>query len=161
MASCEAAAEAVNTKLTARQRKLLQCELAVRDEAAAPVIRKLHRPGSADAYPLRGRFEVAVGGKPMIAEYEPDTELRDSEQVPLLEDGGIEAYVRREVLPHLPDAWVDAGSIKIGYEISFTRHFYKPPELRTLEEIRADIEALERETEGLLDEVLFDTEGTQ
>jgi type I restriction enzyme M protein len=62
------------------------------------------------------------------------------------------------VLPHVPDAWIDASATRIGYEISFTRYFYKPQPLRTLEEIRADIEALEKETEGLLDQILVDVE---
>ncbi len=70
----------------------------------------------------------------------------DFEQIPLLEEGGIETFVRREVLPYTPDA-------KIGYEISFTRHFYPPPPLRTLAEISADILELEQETEGLLSEI--------
>ena len=87
-------------------------------------------------------------------EYEPDTELRDTEQIPLLVDGGIDAFLQREVLPHVPDAWYVADSIKTGYEISFTRYFYKPQPLRTLEEIRTDILALEKETEGLLDEIV-------
>jgi type I restriction enzyme M protein len=73
--------------------------------------------------------------------------------VPLLEPGGIEAFFRREVLPHVPDAWIDADATKTGYEISFTRYFYQPKPLRTLEEIRADILALERESEGLLSEI--------
>ena len=68
--------------------------------------------------------------------------------------GGIEVFIRREVLPHAPDAWYVPESVKTGYEISFTRYFYKPEPLRTLEEIRADILALEKETTGLLDEVL-------
>ena len=71
-----------------------------------------------------------------------------------MEDGGIEAFLEREVLPHAADAWYVLGSVKIGYEISFTRYFYKPQPMRTLEEIRADILALEKETEGLLDEIL-------
>jgi len=58
------------------------------------------------------------------------------------------------VLPYAPDAWYVPASVKTGYEISFTRHFYKPEPLRTLEEIRADILALERETEGLLGEIM-------
>jgi type I restriction enzyme M protein len=87
-------------------------------------------------------------------EYEPDQELRDTEQVPLLEEGGIEAFLQREVLPHVPDAWVDDSKTQIGYEISFTRHFYKPQPLRTLDEICADILGLERETEGLLSEII-------
>ena len=89
-----------------------------------------------------------------MVEYEPDTDLRDTEQVPLLEAGGIEAFLKREVLPHAPDAWYVESSVKTGYEISFTRYFYKPQPLRTLEEIRADILALEKETEGLLDEII-------
>jgi len=87
-------------------------------------------------------------------EYEPDPDLRDTEQVPLLEQGGIEAFFKREVLPYAPDAWIDYSKTQIGYEISFTRHFYKPAPLRTLEEIRADIIALEKETEGLLEEII-------
>jgi type I restriction enzyme M protein len=71
--------------------------------------------------------------------------LRDTEQVPLLEEGGVEAFVRREVLPYTPDAWIDESKTKIGYEVSFTRHFYKPKRLRSLDEIKNDILALERE----------------
>jgi len=100
-----------------------------------------------------------VDGKPGIVEYEPDPELRDTEQVPLLEEGGIDAFIRREVLPYTPDAWIDESATKIGYEISFTRYFYKPQPLRTLEEIQADIKALERETEGLLEQILVETAG--
>ena len=74
--------------------------------------------------------------------------------MPLLEEGGIQAFLRREVLSYAPDAWYVPKSVKIGYEISFTRHFYKPQPLRPLEEIRADILALERETEGLLSGVV-------
>ena len=67
------------------------------------------------------------------------------------------AFIEREVWPHAADAWVDAGSLKTGYEISFTRHFYKPQPLRTLEEITADILALEAETDGLLAEIIGTT----
>ncbi len=63
--------------------------------------------------------------------------------MPLLEEGGIEAFLRREVLPHAPDAWYVPDSVKTGYEISFTRYFYKPQPLRKLAEIRADFLALE------------------
>ena len=80
--------------------------------------------------------------------------MRDTEQIPLTEEGGIEAFLQREVLPYAPDAWYVGSSVKVGYEISFTRHFYKPAALRTLEEIRADILALERETEGVLEGIL-------
>ena len=81
-------------------------------------------------------------------EYEPDTDLRDTEQIPLQEDGGIEVFLRREVLPYVADAWYQADSVKVGYEISFTRYFYKPKPIRTLAEIRADILALEQENGG-------------
>jgi type I restriction enzyme M protein len=124
-----------------------------RVEDAPPVIRKIHRKGTL-ADPLHGLFATAIGGKPVMVEYEPDTDLRDTEQVPLLEEGGIEAFLRREVVPYAPDAWYAADSVKTGYEISFTRYFYKPQPLRTLEEIRADMVALERETVGLLEEII-------
>jgi len=77
-----------------------------------------------------------------------------AEQVPLLQEGGIESFFRREVLPYTPDAWIKADTTKIGYEISFTRHFYQPQPLRMLDQIRADILAVEKEAEGLLDELL-------
>ncbi len=124
-----------------------------RADDAPPVIRKVHKK-STPADPLRGLFETTIGGKPTVVEYEPDSDLRDTEQVPLLEEGGIEAFLRREVLPHAADAWYLPDSVKTGYEVSFTRYFYKPKPLRTLEEIRADILALERETEGLLGEIV-------
>ena len=158
MAACEADAEARNLKLTAKRKKLLQSELTDIHEAAAPVIRKVHKPGKATAHPLHGRYAVELDGKPHVVEYEPDTNLRDSEQVPLLEDGGVEAFFRREVLPYTPDAWIDSDKTRIGYEISFTRHFYKPAPMRTLQEIKAEIYALERETEGLLEEIVGEAE---
>jgi type I restriction enzyme M protein len=130
-----------------------------RADDAPRVIKKIHKKGAAPD-PLRGLFlhpspaGRGAGGEGMVVEYEPDPDLRDTEQIPLLEEGGIEAFLRREVLPHAADAWYDPASVKTGYEISFTRYFYKPQPLRTLAEIRADILALERETEGLLDEIL-------
>jgi len=127
------------------------------DEAAPPVVRKIHKKGTAPD-PIHGLFEATIDGKPAVVEYEPDTDLRDTEQIPLQEEGGIEAFIRREVLPYAPDAWFVEDSVKTGYEISFTRYFYKPKPMRTLEEIRADIRALEKETEGLLDEILGLTE---
>jgi hypothetical protein len=123
-------------------------------ESAPPVIAKIHKRGKVDADPLHGQYELTIDGKRSVVEYEPDSELRDTEQVPLLEPGGIEAFFRREVLPHVPDAWIDPDATKIGYEISFTRHFYQPKPLRSLEEIRADILAVQSEAEGLLDELV-------
>ena len=131
-------------------------ETAERADDAPPVIKKIYKKGTA-ADPLRGLFAATIEGKPAVVEYEPDPDLRDTEQVPLLEDGGIEAFLRREVLPHAADAWYDPESVKTGYEISFTRYFYKPEPLRKLQEIRADILALEKDTEGLLDEIIGGT----
>jgi type I restriction enzyme M protein len=126
---------------------------AERAEDASPVIRKIHKR-KLQADPLRGLFDATIGGQHCVVEYEPDPELRDTEQVPLLEDGGVESFLNREVLPYAPDAWYLPESAKTGYEISFTRHFYKPQPLRTLEEISVDILAQEKETEGLLNEIL-------
>jgi type I restriction enzyme M protein len=125
------------------------------DPEAPPVIRALHKPGKATPDPLHGLFPATIAGKPCVVEYEPDTDLRDTEQIPLLEEGGIAAFFQREVQPYVPDAWIDASKTRTGYEISFTRYFYKPESLRTLAEIRADIEALERETDGLLEQILI------
>ena len=144
-------------RVTAKRRKLLMEALGIKDAGAEPVIAKVSKlkPGAdAETDALHGSYHRTISGKPAIVEYEPDAELRDTEQVPFLEDGGIEAFFRREVLPHASDAWIDASKTAIGYEISFTRHFYKPQPLRTLQEIEADIRALEQETEGLLDDVL-------
>ena len=82
----------------------------------------------------------------------PDTSLRDYEKIPLKDD--IETYFEREVFPHVPDAWMDRTKDKIGYEINFTKYFYKYQPLRPLDEIKADILALEQETDGLLKEIL-------
>ncbi len=150
-----------NLKPSAADLKLIIGAVSWRDEAAPPVIKKVHKPGKTQPDPLRGLFalpstsERGAGseGAPRLAEFEPDAELRDFEQIPLLEEGGIEAFIRREVLPYTPDAWIVEADTKIGYEVSFTRHFYQPPQLRTLAEISADILKLEQETEGLLSEI--------
>jgi type I restriction enzyme M protein len=124
------------------------------DPAGDPLIRRIHKGGKAAPDPLAGLFAARIGGKPCVVEYEPDPELRDTEQVPLTEPGGVEAFVRREVLPHATDAWIDGEKTQIGYEFSFTRYFYKPQPLRPLEAIRADILALERETAGLMADII-------
>jgi type I restriction enzyme M protein len=92
---------------------------------APPVIRKFHKKG-VEPHPLRGLFEVTLGGKRAVVEYEPDADLRDTEQLPLLEPGRVEVFIQREVLPHAGDAWYDPDSVRTGYEVSFTRYFYKP-----------------------------------
>ena len=138
-------------KMTAKRKTLLQTRLGQRDEGAEPVVKKMHRRGT-PADPIHGLFAVAPSGR--VVEYEPDNELRDTEQIPLQEGGGIEGFLRREVLPYAPDAWVVPETVKIGYEISFNRYFYKPQPMRTLAEIQADIMAADRETEGLVHEIL-------
>jgi len=82
----------------------------------------------------------------------PDSSLRDYEKVPLKDD--IDEYFEREVKPHVPDAWMDRLKDKVGYEINFTKYFYKYKPLRAIEEIKTDILTLEEETEGLLKEIL-------
>jgi len=150
----DAALMKADVKLPSADLKQIVKAVSWRVETAPPVIAKVHKHGKAKADPLRGLFAATVDGKPSIVEYEPDSDLRDTEQVPLLEAGGIEAFMRREVLPYTPDAWIKEDATKIGYEVSFTRHFYKPQPLRTLEEISADILAIEKEAEGLLDGLL-------
>ena len=160
----DAALKKTGTKLPAAELKLILRAVSWRVDSAPCVIAKVHMPqkkaAKITADPLLGLFEATIGGKPCIVEYEPDADLRDTEQVPLLEAGGIEAFIRREVLPYTPDAWVKNDATKIGYEISFTRHFYKPQPLRTLAEISADIMAIEKEAEGLLDGLLLGGKST-
>lgn len=102
-----------------------------------------------------GKIVTDKQGKP-----KPDSNLRDYENISLkkgqkestLDD--IREYMEKEVLPHVPDAWVDHSKTKVGYEINFTKYFYEYKPLRPLAQIRADILALEKETDGLLSEVI-------
>ncbi|SMQ70954.1 class I SAM-dependent DNA methyltransferase [Agreia sp. VKM Ac-1783] len=112
--------------LSALQLKTLVSGLSERDESA-PII-------------------TDTKGNPL-----PDTDARDTENVPLRDD--IQEYLAREVLPHVPDAWIDESRTKIGYEIPFTRHFHRYVPTRPLEEIDADLNALIREITDLLNEV--------
>lgn len=100
------------------------------------------------------RDEQGVIVKNKRGKIEIDKTLRDKEQVPLTYEGGIGAFVRNEILPYTPDAIVNTDDYVIGYELSFTKYFYKPKQLRTLDEIRADIRAIEESTKGLLNEIL-------
>ena len=115
-----------NITLTAPQLKALLSGLSERDDSA-PIV-------------------TDAKGNPL-----PDTDARDTENVPLGED--IHEYFAREVLPHVPDAWIDESKTKIGYEIPFTRHFYKYVPPRSLDEIDADLNKLVREITELLNEV--------
>jgi type I restriction enzyme M protein len=129
----ETAIENLDIKLRATEFKNIFSAFAIKDPLAEPVVKKKTKKG---------------------IEYEPDPDLRDTEQIPLLEDGGIKAFFEREVLPHASDAWIDDSKTLVGYEISFTRHFYKPPPIRTLEQIRTELETLQAESEGLLDQIV-------
>jgi len=120
-----ALAKALPWKLPAGLVKTIRATLGVRDENAEP---------------------VTDDGQPV-----PDSELRDYENVPLKDD--IDEYFRREVLPHVPDAWMDRSKDKVGYEISFTKYFYEYTPLRSTAEIAAELLKLDEETENLLREI--------
>ncbi len=96
--------------------------------------------------------EKDLEAQPIVGE--PDPELRDTEIIPFTYKGGIDAFVKNEVLTYTPDAWVDEKKTQIGYELSFTKYFYKPVQMRSMDEIVADLKALETETEGILKEIL-------
>lgn len=83
-----------------------------------------------------------------------DPSLRDTEQVPLLYPGGIDAFMEKEVLPYAPDAFYDAANVVVGYELSFTKYFYKPVELRTIADITTDINGIEGRLKGVLKDIL-------
>lgn len=121
-----AAAGSKGDRLSAAEKKMMVAALGERNEAAA-ICR--NRDGSP----------------------EPDPELRDTENVPLKQD--VEEYFKREVLPHVPDAWIDHSKTKVGYEIPFNRHFYRYEPPRELAAIEADIKGLEEEILALLREV--------
>lgn len=85
---------------------------------------------------------------------EPDVDLRDTENIPFTYEGGIDAFIQNEVLTYAPDAWVDEKKTQIGYEISFTKYFYKPVELREMTDILSDLRALEKEADGMMAEIM-------
>ena len=81
---------------------------------------------------------------------EPDADLRDTENIPFTYEGGIDAFMRNEVLTYAPDAWIYEKKTQIGYEISFTKYFYKPVKLREMSEIIADLQELEKQADGMM-----------
>lgn len=152
----DATMKAHGKKLGAPEKKAIYKAVSWRDESAPPVIARRSKLKAGDHFEpgYDGAYLETVGKDRFMVEYEADTDLRDTEQVPLKEAGGIEAFFVREVLPHAPDAWIAMDATKIGYEISFARYFYKPTPLRTLEQIRADILKLEEQTDGLLHKIV-------
>ena len=127
------AAKELELKLSAADLKKIMLAVSWKDEEAEPVIKKKDKNGT---------------------EYEADPDLRDTENVPLKDD--IQAFFEREVLPYVPDAWIDHDKTTVGYSISFTRYFYTYQPPRDLEEIKAEIKQLEKETEGILSEIIND-----
>lgn len=93
-----------------------------------------------------------ASSKPVLGE--ADTDLRDTENIPFSYEGGIEAFIQNEVIPFAPDAYIDEKKTQIGYEISFTKYFYKPSKMRSIENITADLERLENEADGMLKDIL-------
>lgn len=152
----DAALKAQGDKLGAPEKKAIYKAVSWRDEAAPPVVAKRSKLKAGEHFEpgYDGAYLETVGKDRFMVEYEPDSDLRDTEQVPLKEPGGIDAFFAREVLPHAPDAWIATDKTQIGYEISFARYFYKPTPLRTLAEIRSDILALEQQSEGLLHKIV-------
>lgn len=98
-------------------------------------------------------FITEVDPEAKAIEGEPDPNLRDTENIPFTYDGGIDAFIETEVRPYASDCWVDEDKTKIGYEISFTKYFYKPVELRDMKDILASLKELEKESEGVMDDI--------
>jgi type I restriction enzyme M protein len=153
-AACTSAA----LSLDAKEKKQLKDAVSWRNPEAEKVIKKTH---NSPANPFYGLF--AVDGK--VLEYQADSELRDYENVALDPSQSVnainEAYFRKEVLPHVPDAWIDASKKDqkdqeigiVGYEIPFNRHFYQYQPPRDLADIDADLDAVSAEIMKLLQEV--------
>ena len=131
--------------------------MSVTDPEAAPVVKKEHKPSSKDIEALQSTYGIVTevladygytkSGYTFL-EYETDSDLRDSEKIPVKED--IHEYFLREVRPYVADAWISLPATKIGCEISFNKYFYKPQPLRTLEENEADIRALDEQSQGFI-----------
>lgn len=119
---------------------------------AGITINNLNKTGLLDLFISKDEnAEVIKDSKGNIT---PDPDLRDTEQIPLSYDGGIKAFIKKEVLPYHSDAWVDEDSIQRGYEINFTKYFYVPKKLPSVKELVEDIKRLEAESEGLMDSIL-------
>ncbi len=158
-AKVEAAIKKLAIKLSASEKNQLLNAVSWREETAAKVIKKVHKLKDEALADLLVELDTSeehlqdfgywAGKKPgQWIEYESDSELRDTENVPLKDE--IHAYFVREVRPHVEDAWIALDKTQIGYEISFNKYFYQHKPLRSLEEVTAEILQLEQETEGLL-----------
>jgi type I restriction enzyme M protein len=146
--------EKSDLRLSASDMKMLLRNVSWRDENAPAVIKKIYAKGKNQSSNLLGKYTVLIDQKEFIAEYEIDSELSDFELVPLNYEGGIEKYMETEVLPFYEDAWVTNTIGVIGYEVSFTRNFYKKPILRSLSQVNSEITKLLKESEGAVAKVL-------
>ena len=149
--------------LAATEKKAILSAISIYDAEAEKVIKKIekitgdkkaqllnHLGCSEEQLPLFGFYPTAKSGEYTV--YETESDLRDSEQIPL--DESIISYFEREVVPHVEEAWINLDSVKIGYEISFNKYFYKHTPLRSIEEVKADLLALEEQADGLLQDIL-------
>jgi type I restriction enzyme M protein len=158
-ATLKSAYQAADLKLETAEKKQITAAVSWKNPEAEKVIKKIHKKGSAN--PLYGLFEVSG----QVIEYKPDGDLRDNENVPLDPSQTVnalnEAYVQKEVLPHVPDAWIDASKTDaldhqigiVGYEIPFNRHFYQYQPPRNLQDIDRDLDEVSKEIMKLLQEV--------
>ena len=163
--SAVVAATAKEQKLdvSAAQLKTITRAMSETSPNAAPVIKKEHKKNSKDIEMLESIYGVnherlyhygyKLNDKGVYLEYEPDSDLRDTEKIPVKED--IYEYFQREVRPYVGDAWINLPPTKIGCEISFNKYFYKPAPLRTLEENERDILELDKQSQGFI-QSLFD-----
>lgn len=149
--------------LAATEKKAILSAISIYDAEAEKVIKKIekitgdkkaqllnHLGCSEEQLPFFGYYPTAKSGEYTV--YETESDLRDSEQIPL--DESIISYFEREVVPHVEEAWINLDSVKIGYEISFNKYFYKHTPLRSIEEVKADLLALEEQADGLLQDIL-------
>lgn len=162
-ARVDAELKAMGQKLGASDKNAVLNAVSMYDETAEKVVKRIIKLPPEKLEPLLARLGCAADDLPDFGYYPTDkpneyltyestSDLRDSESVPLAET--IHSYFQREVKPHVPEAWIDMESVKIGYEISFNKHFYKHKPLRSLEEVARDIIDLERQSEGLMAEIL-------
>ena len=152
IAHTEVVATDLQVKMQAKRLKAIRTYFTYTNEKAHKVCFKKHLKDRPD--PFYGIFPKEDGCYAYPTEYEADKALKDTEIVPFTYEGGIEEFFRNEVLPYAPDAWMDKKSITIGYELSFTKHFYKPVKLREIKDIIADIANIEGETDGLLASII-------
>jgi len=152
------AAKEIAQKPTAAQLKTIARAMSVTDPEAAAVIKKIHKANSKDIQELTDVYGITEerlldygynhNDKKGYIEYEADSDLRDTEKIPVKED--IYEYFQREVRPYVDDAWINLPPTKIGCEISFNKYFYKPAPLRSLEENERDIRELDEQSQGYI-----------